>query len=286
MLTYNEKETLKAQLTAVATGLLALTVASTGTASAAVQPNIVGGTEATGDTSWMASLQYDAPDYGRFARHYCGAVLVFRSWAVTNAHCVTDNPAGMSVPTAAKTFSVRVGSKDRTQGGEMAKVTNIVVHPGWQWSAGAPAQAVDDVAMLKLDHPVNMQPIQLAGHAARPGDRVTLYGWGSDEPDGDTSNLPTRLQQLATRVLPAAQCADALQSAGEICTNNPHGTDGPGGGDSGGPAVQLVNGVPQLVGTCSRAAARYPGEAPTVYTSSPDFRSWLYDTARGVPAAA
>ncbi|MEV5719372.1 trypsin-like serine protease [Amycolatopsis mediterranei] len=277
---------MKAQLTAVATSLLALAAASTGTANAAVQPDIVGGSQATGDTSWAASMIYDAPAYGRFAAPWCGGVLLFRSWVVTNAHCVTDNPAGTRVPTAAKTFSVRVGSKDRTQGGELAKVVKIVVHPGWQWSAGAPEQPVDDVAMLQLDHPVNLQPIQLAGHAAKPGDRITLYGWGSDEPDGDTTNLPTRLQQLRTKVLPPERCADAQQSAGEICTDNPHGTDGPGGGDSGGPAVQRINGVPQLVGTCSRAAAQYPGQSPTIYTSSPDFRQWLYDTARGVSAAA
>ena len=55
----------------------------------------------------------------------------------------------------------------RTQGGETATVTKIVVHPGWQWAAGAPARPVDDVALLQLDHPVNLQPIQLAGHAAR-----------------------------------------------------------------------------------------------------------------------
>ena len=256
-------------------------------ATAAVQPDIVGGSQATGDTSWAAAMIYDAPTYGRFAAPWCGGALLFRSWVVTNAHCVTDMPGDTQhIPTAAKTFSVRVGSKDRTQGGELAKVVKIVVHPGWQWAAGAPEQPVDDVAMLKLDHPVNMQPIQLAGHAAKPGDRITLYGWGSDEPDGDTSNLPTRLQQLKTRVLPAAQCADAQQSAGEICTDNPHGTDGPGGGDSGGPAVEVKDGVPQLVGTCSRAAAQYPGQSPTVYTSSPDFRQWLYDTARGVPVAS
>ena len=95
-----------------------------------------------------------------------------------------------------------------------------------------------------------------------------------------------RLQQLRTTVLAPERCADAGQSVGEICTDNPHGTDGPGGGDSGGPAVALVDGVPQLVGTCSRAAAQYPGVSPTVYTSSPDFRTWIYDTARGAPAAA
>jgi secreted trypsin-like serine protease len=250
-----------------------------------VQPELVGGSEASGNTSWMVSLQYDAPDYGRFARHYCGGALLFRSWVVTNAHCVTDMPGGSGIPTSAKSFFVRVGSKDRTTGGETAKVAKIVVHPGWQWNDGAPERPVDDVAMLQLDHPVNMQPIQLAGRASRPGDRLTLYGWGADQPDSDTSNLPTRLRQLGTRVLPAENCADALQSAGEICTNNPHGTNGPGGGDSGGPPVRVTNGVPQLVGTCNRAAARYPDEAPTVYTSSLDFRTWLYDTARGAPVA-
>ncbi|MEC3980412.1 S1 family peptidase [Amycolatopsis sp. H20-H5] len=246
----------------------------------------MGGHEATGNTSWMASLQYDAPTYGRVAWHTCGAALLFRSWVVTNAHCVTDPPGDSGgIPTAAKSFSVRVGSKDRTQGGETAQVVKIVVHPGWQWSAGAPAQPVDDVALLQLDHPVNEQPIQLGGRAAKPGERVTLYGWGADQPDGG-GNLPLKLQQLETKVLPPAKCADAGQSVGEICTSNPRGTDGPGPGDSGGPAVALVRGVPQLVGTCSRAAAQYPGEKPTVYTSEPDFRGWLYDTARGVPATS
>ena len=265
-------------------------------ASAAVQPNIVGGSQATGNTSWMASLQYDAPDYGRTNYHTCGGALLFRSWVVTNAHCVTDMPqelksarnfsanaceGGQPIPTKAKQFRVRVGSKDRTTGGELANVVNIVVHPGWHWGMTSPT---DDVAMLKLDHPVNQQPIQLAGRTAQPGKRITLYGWGVDQPDC-SADLPTQLQQLSTRVLPAAKCADAGQSEGEICTSNPHGTDGPGPGDSGGPAVELVNGVPKLVGTCSRGAKQYPGEGPTVYTSSPDFRTWLYDTARGVPAA-
>jgi secreted trypsin-like serine protease len=266
-----------------------------GPATAAVQPDIVGGSAATGDTSWMVSVQYDAPAYNRFAFHTCGGALLFRSWVVTNAHCVTDMPTGPSraehlafqangepIPTADKSFAVRVGSKDRTSGGETATVTKIVVHPGWNWGQTSPT---DDVALLQLDHPVNLQPIRLAGQAARPGDAVRLYGWGVDEPDGN-GPLPTRLQQLDTRVLPAAKCATAGQSTEEICTSNPNGTDGPGPGDSGGPAVAMVNGVPQLVGGCSRAAAEYPGEAPTVYTSSPDFRSWLYDTARGVPAAA
>src|SRR5438445_6248879 len=107
-------------------------MASVGTATADVQPNLVGGHAATAATPWMASLQYDAPDFGVTAHHTCGATLVFRNWVVTNAHCVTDPPAqaataskalhfrdgGLPIPTSAKKFFVRVGSHDRTQGGE------------------------------------------------------------------------------------------------------------------------------------------------------------------------
>ncbi|WP_408630191.1 S1 family peptidase [Amycolatopsis mongoliensis] len=248
----------------------------------------------------MASIQYTAPKYGiTNAKPWCGGALAFRSWVVTNAHCMTDMPAEVaaavtngqhfaagatSIPMSDRQFSVRVGSHDRTQGGETATVTRIVVHPGWTWGATAPT---DDIAMLKLDHPVNSQPIQLAPRAAQPGDRVQLFGWGADQPDGSSANLPTQLQQLATTVVDPARCADGGQTADEICTDNPNRTDGPGHGDSGGPAVKYVHGTAQLVGGCSRGTSSpYPGVAPTIYTSSPDFRSWIYDTARGVPAAA
>ncbi|WET76871.1 serine protease [Amycolatopsis sp. QT-25] len=260
---------------------------SPATAADDVQPNLVGGREATGNTSWMASLQSDAPAYNRFNFHECGATVLFPNWVVTGAQCVTDMPGVPDrVPVSAKKFKVRVGSKDRTRGGETAKVVKIVVHPGWKWGEGAPGSKVSDVAMLKLDHPVSAQPLQLAGQAARAGDRIRLYGWGSAQPDGDPTNLPKKLQQLDTTVLGAAECAKGDQSEGEICTDNPHGTDGPGPGDSGSPAVAVVNGVPRLVGGCSRAAgARLPGVFPTIYTSTPEFRKWLYDTARGTPAA-
>ncbi|KDN23142.1 serine protease [Amycolatopsis rifamycinica] len=246
----------------------------------------------------MVSLQFDAPKYDRTNYHTCGGTLVFRNWVVTNAHCVTDMPPsllktkrfnstgceqGKPIPTADKQFKVRVGSKDRTNGGETASVVQIVAHPDWHWGMTAP---VDDIAMLKLDHPVNMQPIQLAGRAALAGDRLRIYGFGGDLPDC-SGDLPTQLQQLDTKVLPPAKCAEAGQSAGEICTNNPHQTDGPGPGDSGGPAVKFNrDGTAQLVGSCSRAAAELPGESPTIYTSEPDFRDWIYNTARGVSAAA
>jgi hypothetical protein len=287
----------KKRITALVAAVAAVTAVSAQSASATtVQPYLVGGHEATGNTSWMAALLYDAPKYDRADAFGCGGTLIFRGWVVTNAHCVTDQPQAplvtasshfssytSAIPTGDKAFKVRVGSKDRTTGGELAEVTEIRYPKEWNWGTSPVTVPQSDIAMLKLDHDVNQQPIQLAGTSATPGDTITLYGWGADQPSGH-GTLPTRLQQLETTVLRPAQCAAAGVSPGEICTDNPHGTDGPGGGDSGGPAVKMVRGVAQLVGGCSRAAARYPGEAPTVYTNPVYFRKWLYDTARGVAA--
>lgn len=52
----------------------------------------------------------------------------------------------------------------------------------------------------------------------------------------------------------------------------------------GGPAVTLVDGVAQLVGSTS-GGGQYCGVTPDIYTGEPDFRTWIYDTARGAPAA-
>jgi secreted trypsin-like serine protease len=264
-----------------------------------VQPDIIGGHEATAAPPGIVSLQYDAPDHGdRYVNyHTCGGSLVFRGWVLTNAHCVTDMPAGAnkaelaarfalgwqasSIPVKDKHFHVRVGSTDRTQGGETADVTRIVVHPGWNWGIGAPDKEVDDTAMLKLDHLVQQPTIPLASASARPGDKVSLYGWGDTEPDSNSPNLPIKLQQLDTVIAPPSKCADAALSAREICTNNPNGTDGPCYGDSGGPAVKAVNGVPQLVGGTSRSAEQFCGITGNVYTSQPEFRDWIYAVARG-----
>ncbi|WP_372448393.1 S1 family peptidase [Kibdelosporangium banguiense] len=242
-----------------------------------MQPNIIGGHAASEPYPWMVSLQINWKGDPNF--HTCGGVLLFRDQVVTNAHCVTD-PPGQTIPELG--WHVRVGSHNRTTGGETAGVTKITVHPEWAWAAGAPQKRVADLAVLKLDRKLNLQTIELASTPAKPGDTVRLLGWGITEPDG-TGPLPTMLQELDTRAVPASQCADALISGGESCIDNPHGTDGPCNGDSGGPALKKENGRWKLAGGASRGGSQWCGTIKSVYTSSPEYRQWIYDTARGVP---
>ncbi|MBP2323794.1 secreted trypsin-like serine protease [Kibdelosporangium banguiense] len=257
------------------TALATVAVAPSSAAAGDVQPNIIGGHAASEPYPWMVSLQINwkgDPDF-----HTCGGVLLFRDQVVTNAHCVT-NPPGQTVPELG--WHVRVGSHNRNSGGQTAGVSKITVHPEWAWGAGAPEKRVADLALLKLDRKLDLQTIELAAKPARPGDKVRLLGWGVTEPDG-SGPLPSMLQELDTTVVPAAKCAAWAISGGEICTN-PNGTDGPCAGDSGGPALKKEDGRWKLVGGTSRGS-EWCGTDTGVYTSSPEYRQWMYDTARGVP---
>jgi secreted trypsin-like serine protease len=185
-------------------------------------------------------------------------------------------------------FYVRLGSHDRTTGGVTANVTQIVVHPDFNWFEGSPPAKANDLAMLKLDTYVDTQPIQIAGDAAQPDASIRLLGWGITEPD-TTSPDPIVLQELDTTVAHDAECRFDIPgdfTDGEICTDNPHGTDDPCFGDSGGPAIEEgEDGRWKLVGTTSRGS-RWCGTTTAIYTSPPDFRTFIYDTARSVSVTA
>jgi len=282
---------------AVALTAIVSSLAAPATATADdISPNIIGGHRATQVYEGMASLQYDVPDRGIKDWHTCGAVLVERGWAVTNAHCVTDPPASTAagtaflgdsttaaIPVAQKQFHLSIGATDRN-GGVRARVTQIIPHKEWDW--GTTPGPTYDAAMLKLDHQVELQPFEIAIGEPRPGTRIRLLGWGLTAPDG-SGTVPQFLQELDTTVLPKDRCAgtpDGLPiTALELCTDNPGGTAGICYGDSGGPAIAKIDRRWHLVGTASRLTGDYCGDGPGIYTaeSSKELRTWVYDVMYG-----
>ena len=282
-----------AALSAMLGGTLTATAADEGPGI-----EVIGGTPPTQDypAGAFVSLKYDAPNHGRTNWHTCGATLVFQNYIVTNAHCVTDPPAtpgsaefgtltrrynldpkSAAIPAADKHFWVRAGSSNKEMGGLTATAEVVYVAEGWDWTGG------NDLAVLKLDHPLDLQTVPLGAGPAPVGSEAFGVGWGAVNPDG-TGPLPSEIQELRMRVLNPSSC-DWLW-ARDICLENPNGTDGPCFGDSGGPALIRVGGAWRVYGSTSRFDGEWCGLHPTIYTSLPEWRTEIYNAARGLTTGA
>ncbi|MFE0460703.1 S1 family peptidase [Kitasatospora sp. NPDC058965] len=243
---------------------LALAVPATGAAAAPAGhplPHIVGGGTASQTYSFMISLQQDGS-------HVCGASLISPTWAVTAAHCVSGATPDQ--------FTVRVGSTDRTGGGEVTGLSRIVVHPNYSTN--------NDIALLQLSSPVQAAPIRIAD-SAPVGTATRLLGWGQETPQPGGDGGPDQLKELDTSLV-ADGCAEGFDAGSELCVNNPQGPDGSNQGacygDSGGPAIARVNGDWQLIGATSRSG----GDAtcavnPSIYTNVTAFADFVRTTTAG-----
>ena len=241
--------------------VLLLSVVMPNLVTAQAEPPIVGGVNADQDYSFMVSLQT------LNGEHFCGGALLRPQWVVTAAHCLVETPAAQ--------IKVRVGSLDRTRGGEATGVTQLIPYPAYDGSS-----AGGDIALLRLASSVRAEPIQL-GVGAQVGLSSRLLGWGQTCPRKGGCGGPMILQQLDSLVLNSASCK-GINGLSEFCVDSPGRVAGACYGDSGGPQITLVNGRWVLLGVTSRAGSSNPTctVAPTIYTSIEPYAQWLNQNSK------
>lgn len=206
-----------------------------------VAPQVVGGTDAT--TPWSVSLQSVNADGEGY--HECGGVLIAPEWVLSASHCAPYI-----------TGLARVGSLTWDKGGELVPVAEVISHPG-----DNPENFRDDIALVRLEHPVTATPLAL-GAAGATGSRSLVAGWGTtcdlDINDPECREMtPDHLQQLALSQVDGQECALTDPDTGEnlfwdpgmICLVAASGL--PSGwcfGDSGSPILERRLGTWTIVG--------------------------------------
>ena len=238
-------------------------------ASAAVQPRVVGGhTTTIADYPWQVAVVYSpsVATGNAHQRQFCGGSLVTSRIVITAAHCVRDG--GTLNPEQVDIVAGRTTLSDTAEGAE------IPVQDVDYRSTYSPSTSANDVGYLVLASPSTQPPIKIAGADEtalwEPGRSVDISGWGSTSEIGDTVDT---LRAATVEMISDSFCGSPtvygsqFKPASMVCAGEIEGGVDTCYGDSGGPLeAPLAGGGYRLVGLTSWGDGCAQPNAPGVYT--------------------
>ncbi|XP_065077902.1 trypsin-1-like [Ochlerotatus camptorhynchus] len=222
---------------------------------------IVGGFKVTiEDVPYQISLR----NWG--GSHMCGGSIISSRWILTAGHCAYRSSNSM--------YTIRAGSTNRQEGGEVLKLKRIIQHPLYD------PNIIDyDFSLLELKEEMSFDstraPIELPEQDEEVGDGALcrVSGWG------DTMSSVESTTMLRATDVPAVnqdRCSTAYVDFGGvtprmICAGYWEGGKDACQGDSGGP---LASGG-KLIGVVSWGYGCAEEGFPGVYSRVAAVREWI-----------
>ena len=149
--------------------------------------------------------------------------MISDQWVLTAAHCVVDDRKGDVVR-----VSVELGQHQRNTDAiieALLPLAQVKIHPDYR----SPRGSSNDLALLKLDDPVDFNNVPDVRPVCLPSDRderftglrVTVAGWGRTAPNEGSSNVPLETE---VNVISDSTCKETYGSRisdDMICTISP-----------------------------------------------------------------
>jgi secreted trypsin-like serine protease len=173
----------------------------------------------------------------------CTATFISTTALLTAAHCVVEDDHPKVIPSGATFRVMTAASRSSAKSSDWITVRRANVHPHPRYDG----EAAHDVAIIVLDAPVAVTPIAIRRTpitSALAGSKVRLVGYGQTTRQSSANDGSDTRRTVDTTLRGLDGNLVRIGKTGQQACD----------GDSGGPALLTVDGVPTLIATDDLAA--------------------------------